>query len=236
MSWERIALIGACCLAATAASNAAPVTFSFDSIVTGQTPGPDIIWPAQLAVGNPLHLDVQFDAAADRTRTRLDGAGNPTVFDFDPSSLRMTLTAGTLVATQTFASMGAGLIRLRDDALDPDGIGDLVDGLTLQLRNTSDPFVETTFGLTLRGPVLDLITAGALPTAQDPRWSGLRLASFTLCRSNRTSPDSCDMGSVSSTLISVPEPSALSLAVAALAALGWIRQRRPAPAGHTAAG
>lgn len=54
---------------------------------------------------------------------------------------------------------GAALTCTRND-----GNGDLVDGLTFQLRDINDPNVESIVQLTPRGSTLDLNHSSALPT------------------------------------------------------------------------
>ena len=213
-------------LSVPGAGQAALVTFDFDTTITSQISAPGFTWPPQTNVGNPLHLSISFDSGAALTRTRNDGNGNPTVFDYDPQSLVMTLTAGSLSNTISFGSFGAGLIRLRDNALDPDGNGDLVDGLSFQLININDPNVETLVSLILRGPTLDLNNSSALPTAQDPRWSNQRLRVFQICRSDPRNSGSCDMGELDAVVNGVPEPASAALAGLALAAAAVSSRRR----------
>jgi hypothetical protein len=208
---------GALLLAAPLWAVATPVTFTFETTIAASVQGGGSPWPAGFAVGNPLTVSVTFDSGATVNATRNDGNGNPTVYDYDPSSLSFTLTAGAFTETQSFVTFHSGLMRVRDDALDPDGHGDLVDGITFQIVDGDE-----TWTLFLRGPTLDLINGHALPTAQDSRWANQRLAFFQICRFSPTA-DGCDLGNLDANVI--PEPGSLALIATALAGLG-VRRRR----------
>ncbi len=212
-------------------AQAVPVTFNFSSTVTLGNPfGGGVVDPA-FAVGTTLDISVTFDSAAAFVTTRLDSDGNPTVFDFDPGSISMTISGGGVTRTNAFEPGGSGLIRIRDSAQNPDcGSGNpftslctLVDGISFLLIS---PDALTSWSLILRGTTLDLITGAVLPTSQDSRWDNQEIAVLSICSVATADAPTCDAGELSATVSAVPEPS--TLALAALGVVAAVRRRRAA--------
>jgi hypothetical protein len=205
---------------------AAPVTFRFDTTVASQVGGAG--WPAGTSLGAPIEVAVSFDSAATALSVTPNAGGTRT--DFDPASLSITYTAaGT---SYTRSATASSLIRMRDNAPDPDPIyfPQIVDGLTFLINDE----ISEQWQLTLRGPTLDLITGGALPTFQDARWDNQRTAVFEICRYLSPTSTTCDNGYLAANVNPVPEPVSLALVATALAALSVAQtashRRRPSAA------
>jgi hypothetical protein len=232
MKSKILGLLAVGLLAGPMAAHATSVTFNFDSTVTLNDPAGGSGFDPVVALGNPLSISVTFDSAAGLIRTRNDGNGNPTVFDFNPSSISVTLSAGGLTETNAFNASGGGLMRVRDNAKNPDcGSGNaltdfcaIVDGITFGINS---PDGLTSWTLILRGTTLDLITGAAVPTYQDDRWDNQQIAQFAICQSSAgQGPGSCDLGQLVSTVRAVPEPGTLALLGLGLAGLGLSRRRK----------
>lgn len=213
----------------TCAAHAAPVTFTFSTVISSVIQPPDIPggFPAIVAAGAAMSVSVTFDSDATLQQSLTNATGGVRN-RFDPSSLSIAFSIGAISGNPTYANLGSGQILVRDDFADPNNPAELVDGITFSLTDIGDPNVLTNFQLTLRGPVLDLINNGALPTAQDPRWDNLRTAAFGICRSSPANQNSCDLGGFQALVQGVPEPSTLTLAGLGLMAAGVRRRRQVA--------
>jgi hypothetical protein len=213
--WLTSLVLGVPLLAA-----AAPVTFSFDATVAAlQSP-----WsgPAGTALGDQIVVTVSFDSNASPLSVFLPPQGG-TRTDFDPASLSISYTAAGTSYTRSVTGPAFGLVRMRDNAPDPDPIyfPEAVDGLTFLINDG----VSEQWQLTLRGPTLDLITSGSLPTFQDDRWDNQRTAVFDICRYLGPTSIDCDNGYLRANI--VPEPVSLVLVAVALAGVTASRRRRP---------
>lgn len=94
---------------------------------------------------------------------------NECTFSFSyavPSSGTRSYTASNLSRTINNAPSWGGL-QLRDNAPDPDPLNanQIIDGLTFIAFDGISDSIQ----VTLRGPTLDLIANGQLPTVQDER-------------------------------------------------------------------
>ena len=222
----------ACCMAAAAPSQAALVQWTFEGNFANIDSWPNL--PAAVAAGLPFTLKVSFDSDAALKNKVLDADGAGYRYNFNNSSVAMTLDAGPVHAV--FGNEVQLNVILRDNFADPGNAARQVDGITLSMidefdNNFNGTATDFRTVLTLRSTDLAgwTITNDKLPTTPFTA-TGLTSNQLSLCRfAHGDTTQACTFGFidglVSPAAAAVPEPAGFGLLGLSLGALALSRRR-----------
>lgn len=228
MKTSTLGLLAAALLLGPLSASAIEVQWLFEGVVD-DVGGADT---RGINAGDPFRYILHFDTAAPVTNPVACGDGGMGTIcdhDDDPGLFFTNIQIGPVYIPKYSSASDYHAIRVRNNVLDPDGHGDVVDGYTFDAGQVVSPTEQMFFLVLMRGPEdLDLVTDGRiLPELPSPELVGLRLSTMSICDGNNGMD--CQYLSVTghfTSIVAVPEPQTSGLMIAGIGAIGLVKLRR----------